>query len=51
VSGRGVSCIVVFLLGISCDKGQSFLDLYPESPASVAYLSITERKIIYIILS
>lgn len=30
-------------IGKSCDFGVSFLDEYPESPASVAYLNIVDR--------
>ena len=31
-------------IGGSCDRGVSFLDDYPESPASVAYLKIVGGK-------
>ncbi|KAJ9112617.1 cytosolic Fe-S cluster assembly factor nbp35 [Naganishia cerealis] len=30
-------------IGMTCDKGLSFLDEYPESPATVAYLDIVDR--------
>lgn len=30
-------------IGMTCDQGQSFLDEYPESPATAAYLDIVQR--------
>lgn len=31
-------------IGMSCDKGLSFLDEYPDSPATMAYLDIVQRE-------
>lgn len=31
-------------IGRCCDMGESFVDEYPESPASVAYMEIIDRK-------
>lgn len=31
-------------IGASCDRGESFLDEYPESPATGAYLDIVQRE-------
>jgi hypothetical protein len=31
-------------LGISCDQGQSFVDLYQDSPAYTAYSDIVDGK-------
>ncbi len=31
-------------IGMTCDEGKSFLDEYPESPATQAYLDIVERE-------
>lgn len=31
-------------IGQSCDEGKSFLDEYPESPASIAYLEIVDSE-------
>ncbi|WVO23081.1 cytosolic Fe-S cluster assembly factor NBP35 [Cryptococcus decagattii] len=30
-------------IGMTCDQGMSFLDEYPESPATMAYLDIVQR--------
>lgn len=34
-------------LGRSCDEGVSFLDKYPDSPASQAYLEIIESEFFF----
>jgi hypothetical protein len=31
-------------IGMTCDKGLSFLDEYPDSPATQAYLDIVQRE-------
>jgi nitrogenase subunit NifH len=31
-------------IGASCDEGKSFLDEYPDSPATGAYLDIVQRE-------
>ena len=31
-------------IGASCDEGKSFLDEYPDSPATAAYLDIVQRE-------
>jgi hypothetical protein len=31
-------------IGMTCDRGLSFLDEYPDSPATVAYLDIVDRE-------
>lgn len=31
-------------IGMTCDKGLSFLDEFPDSPATVAYLDIVDRE-------
>ena len=31
-------------IGMTCDRGMSFLDEFPESPATVAYLDIVDRE-------
>ncbi|KND04801.1 cytosolic Fe-S cluster assembly factor NBP35 [Spizellomyces punctatus DAOM BR117] len=35
-------------IGKSCDLGESFLDLYPDSPAHTAYLSVIEKIKAYV---
>jgi Mrp family chromosome partitioning ATPase len=37
-------------IGMSADRGVSFLDQYPDSPASTAYLDIIDSQSVYLLL-